>query len=310
MPPATVADLSHHSTDSILADPRFPEARRIYVDAIVRLYENEPMLNRLMHEAGRMAIFFVVMCLNARYDPDDRASWPTVGRVKKALGRFQAASQRRIDDIVGRLVSTGYLRLDTVGGDRRVRIVKPTDAMLAHDQDWMEAHYAPLAHMFPRSDYALPLRRDPRFQTAQRLASLDILDWSARIMADNFGMALFLGRAAGALILTKLVQLMDADPGGLVPDLAYADIGPRFGVSRTHVRTLLQDAEQAGFVRLSGEGGRFVQLTPGLVTAFDRFVADGMSSHDLTWRMAMRRLAGAGDLPAAPGAMAGDARGA
>jgi hypothetical protein len=33
MPPVTVADLSCHSTDAILADPRFPEARRIYVDA-------------------------------------------------------------------------------------------------------------------------------------------------------------------------------------------------------------------------------------------------------------------------------------
>jgi len=290
MPPVTVADLSHHSTELILADPRFLEARRIYVDAIVRLYENEPALNRLMHEAGRMAIFFVVVCLSAGYDPTDRASWPTVGRVKEALGRFQAASQRRIDDVVGRLVSTGYLRLDTVGGDRRVRIVKPTDAMLAHDQDWMVAHYAPLAHLFPGSDYALPLARDPRFQTAQRLASLDILDWSARIMADNSGMALFLDRAAGALILTKLVQLMGQDRGGLVPDLAYADIGPRFGVSRTHVRKLLHDAEQAGFVRLSGGGRRFVQLTPGLIAAFDRFVAGGMSSHDLTCRMAIARM--------------------
>jgi len=290
MPPVTVADLSHHSSDSILADPRFPEARRIYVDAIVRLYENEPMLNRLMHEAGRMAIFFVVMCLNARYDPADRASWPTVGRVKKALGRFQAASQRRIDDIVGRLVSTGYLRLDMVGGDRRVRIVKPTDAMLAHDQDWMVAHYAPLAHMFPGSDYALPLRRDPRFQTAQRLASLDILDWSARIMADNSGMALFLDRAAGALILTKLVQLMDQDRGGLVPDLAYADIGPRFGVSRTHVRTLLQDAERRDLAELSGRGSQQVRLMPSLIASYDRFVAEGMSSHDLTCRMALAEL--------------------
>jgi len=56
--------------------------------------------------------------------------------------------------------------------------------------------------------------------------------------------------------------------------LSYTDLGARFGVSRTHVRTLLQDAEQAGLVSLPGRGGRFVELKPAILQAFDRFVRE------------------------------------
>ena len=38
----------------------------------------------------------------------------------------------------------------------------------------------------------------------------------------------------------------------------------RFGVSRTHVRTLLQDAERAELVALTGQGGRLVELKPAI----------------------------------------------
>ena len=94
-------------------------------------------------------------------------------------------------------------------------------------------------------------------------------------------------------ILTKLVQLVDAAGGNAVEKLSYTDIGARFGVSRTHVRTLLQDAEQAGLVALTGQGGRFVELKPAILRAFDRFIADGMSGHDLLYRIARSRMAGA-----------------
>jgi hypothetical protein len=63
----------------------------------------------------------------------------------------------------------------------------------------------------------------------------------------------------------------------------------RFGVSRTHVRKLLQDAERADLVRLSGQGERLVALKPAMLSAFDRFVAESMSGHDLLFGIALSR---------------------
>jgi DNA-binding IclR family transcriptional regulator len=73
--------------------------------------------------------------------------------------------------------------------------------------------------------------------------------------------------------------------------LSYSDIGARFGVSRTHVRTLLEEAAQHGDVSLSGRGGRLVELKPAILGAFDRFLADSMSGHDLLYQLARERMA-------------------
>jgi hypothetical protein len=62
-------------------------------------------------------------------------------------------------------------------------------------------------------------------------------------------------------------------------------------VSRTHVRNILEEAERGGLLRLTREGGRFVEVTPALVQAFDRFVADGMSGHDLMYTLALQQVA-------------------
>jgi DNA-binding IclR family transcriptional regulator len=116
----------------------------------------------------------------------------------------------------------------------------------------------------------------------------------SQIMAGNPDIMLFMNRDAGMTILTKLVQMFDTAGGNAIEKLSYTDIGARFGVSRTHVRTLLHDAEQAGLVSLSGQGGRFVELKPAILRAFDRFIADSMSGHDLLHRIALSRMAGAG----------------
>jgi len=284
------ACIAHHSTEAILAHPRFAEARAVYVDAILRLYGTESAFNRLMIEAGRSLIFCVVVCLHAGYEPADRATWPTVGRLKDALAQFEAVSRRQIHELIARLVSTGYLQLRAPGGDRRVRIVAPTDKMLAYDREWLAAFYAPLDFMFPNPGYALPMARDRRFQQAQRLASITAFSLAAQIIAGNEAMALFHTRNAGTLILMELIQKMGSNPDGMVAGVTYTDIGLRFDVSRTHVRTLLQEAEQLGLVHLSDEAQQRVRLAPALLEAFDRFVADTMFGNDLLHGMAMEQL--------------------
>jgi hypothetical protein len=290
------AQAAHHTPEAILAHARFPAARKAYVDGVLALYENRPWVNRQMAEVGRMVTYMVLLCLYARYDPADRRTWPTVGRLKEALKPFGVASPRQIDLILARLEAIGLVSLRVAEDDQRMRLLTPTEAMLAYDLDWLAAHYAPLALLFPEDAYALPLARDVRFQVAQRRAATEIFGWSARIMSENREMALFLGRDSAGVILYKLVQTMDDGGGEPRISLSYADTAARFGVSRTHVRTVLRGAEAEGLVRLSGRGGAGIEIMPGLIAALDRLIADGMSSHDLTWRMAMRRIE-AGDFP-------------
>jgi hypothetical protein len=287
--PASSASLldAVHTPEEILAHPRFPAARAAFVDAVLTLHEGDHLHSRLLVEAVRQVTFNLILSLHLRHDVADRATWPTLRRLKDELKTFGLASERRVDALVTRFVQLGYVESLPSELDGRVRLLTPTDKMMSVDRDWLVYHYTPLQEMFPHPGYGEPLARDPAFQRAQRLVSLDFSAKGAEIMASNPAVMRFMSRDAGMLVLIKLVQM--SVPGA--KGLSYTDIGKAFGVSRTHVRSLLEDAAQHGDVSLSGRGGRLAELNPPLRQAFDRFVADAMSGHDLLYRLARERMA-------------------
>jgi hypothetical protein len=283
----------HRLPEEILAHPRFAAARTAFVDAVLGLYEGDAFLNRLLLEASRQIIFNMMVQLYFGYDEADPATWPTMRALKQQMAGFGLSSPRRIEDLVGRLVHFGYLESLASPHDGRVRILTPTAKMIALDQDWLTALHRPLQVMFPDPGYSEVIERDPAFQRAQRRVALGFAAHGSSILAGNPDIMLFMNRDAGITILTKLVRMLYAAEGDDVEKLSYTDIGVRFGVSRTHVRTLLQDAERAGLVTLTGQGGRLVELKPAVLRAFDRFLADTMSGHDLLHRLALGRIAAA-----------------
>jgi DNA-binding MarR family transcriptional regulator len=278
---------SFHSSDEILAHPRFAFARDEFVKAILALYEHKPFLNRLLLEASRTVLVSILMCLYARYDEADRATWPTLRLVADSMAEHQLASASRVHDLVTRFVKAGYLEQRPAPRDRRVRILTPTAKMIAQDQDFLVSHHLPLQILFPDPGYAPIMTRDLAFQLKQRLVSRDLFALGAKILASNPVMMLFQGRDAGVMILIKMIQ-MAGQKGRAEPlEISYSDLGSRFGVSRTHVRELLEEAEQMGLVRLIKGSGRFVELLPSVLQAFDRLVADAMSGFDLCYQLAL-----------------------
>jgi hypothetical protein len=285
-PPQSIAS-TVHAPEAILAHPRFAAARAAFVDAVLALHEGDAFHSRLLVEAVRQVTFNLLVILHLRHDKSDPTTWPTMRRLKEELSIFSLASPRRIDALVARLIHLGYLESRPAANDRRMRILTPTAKMMSLDREWLAYHYVPLQVMFPDS-YAEPLRRDPAFQRAQRLVALDFSAKGAQIMASNPAVMRFMNRDAGVLVLIKLVQMSTAADGA--EGLSYTDIGTRFGVSRTHVRTVLEEAAQHGDVSLTGRGGRLVELGPSILQAFDRFVADAMSGHDLLYQLARERM--------------------
>ena len=122
------------SAEEILAHPRFSFARDEFVKEILALYEHKPFLNRLLLEASRTTLAGVIMCLYARYDEADRSTWPTLQLVVDSMAAYQLASPSRVEDLVSRLVKTGYLERRVIPQDRRVRILIPTDKLVAQER--------------------------------------------------------------------------------------------------------------------------------------------------------------------------------
>jgi hypothetical protein len=277
-----------HTPEEILAHPRFPAARVAFVDAVIALHEGDHFRSRLLVEAMRQVTFNLIVSLHLRHDVADRSTWATPQRLKDEIRMFGMASPRRVDALVARLIQLGYVDSRPSELDGRVRILTPTTRMMSLDRDWLVYHYTPLHVMFPDPGYGEPMAQDAAFQRAQRLVALDFSGKGAEIMANNPAVMRFMGRDSGVLVLIKLIQVSAA---GSAKDVSYSDIGARFGVSRTHVRALLEDAAEHGDVSLSGRGGRLVELKPALLQAFDRFLADAMSGHDMLYKLARERMA-------------------
>ena len=276
--------------DDIVNHPRLPEARRAYLRSFVRLYEGDPFLVRLLLEAGRFVVFHCAAVLEAAQDLSKRETWFTVAALKRQMAMFGYASDRQVDHLVARLREVKFLEQCRAPGDGRVRLLASTHKLRTHHTEWLATHYIPLDTLFPDHDYGPVLARDRAFHALHCSACLPFSPLSARLMMTLPDTLLFFTHAAGPLIQNAvLLAAMDAaDPNAAVPYIEAAD---RFGVSRTHVRNLMANAESAGLVRISGRGGHSIVILPRFWASYDRGLSVGMYLHDAVNLVAMRQWA-------------------
>src|SRR5689334_21924147 len=91
------------TVEGCLRHPRFPEARRLYLERFLAVYGDDPFLVRLLIESGRFLVFLIAATLEAAQDPARRETWFTIGRLKEQMALFGLASGRHIDHLVSRL---------------------------------------------------------------------------------------------------------------------------------------------------------------------------------------------------------------
>jgi hypothetical protein len=276
------------SLDGVTNHPRLPEAHKAYLDRFLEVYGGDPFMVRLLIESGRFLVYHLIVVIEAAADPERRETWPTVGLLKKQIALFGLASGRHIDHLIGRLRSLGLIELRPAEQDKRVRIITAGEKLRAHDRDWLVAHFTPLAVLYPEHDYGPLMRREPEFQKVLRRASVPFVPLGAKMLARVPEMLLFFNHAAGVMVIAALLQAALDDPDRPHAVVPYADVGDRFGVSRTHVRQMLVAAEEAGLVKLHARGGRRVEILPRLIANHRTWVAGGMYCHDICYLAATR----------------------
>ena len=281
VPRIDYADIAQH--------PRLPDARKVFLDRFVDTYDDNPLMVRLLVESGRFAVFLTTIVLDAARDPARPDTWLTTGRLRREVAASGLASERHVDELVGRLCEVGLVELAPSPHDRRLRLLRPTEAAHAHDRAWLAAHFAPLAVCYPQHDYAAVLRRDPHFHLRFRRAGAPLMRLGAKLMRAAPDMHLFFAHAGGYMVLAALLQAALAAGDELHAALPYGHVGERFGLSRTHVRRLLETAQDAGLVRLHERGGRRVEILPRLWASHDSALACRMYLYDLVHVAASRR---------------------
>jgi hypothetical protein len=278
----------------LIAHPRLPSARNAFIGAFLKLYAADPRTAHLLIEFGRYLVFHVALVNFSAQDSKRPDTWATVGRLKKLVQTFNAASIRQVDNLISDLRDAGFLEVAQSEQDGRVRIIKPTKRAMAHDRDWLCAHYAPLTVLYPEKDYSLVMSRNPAFQVHHRRQALEFVPIATGPFATPPEVMVFFDRPGGYLFLAALLQAAQEGQDDSRATVSYAEIGERFGYSRTHVRQVMTDAEAAGLVRLHSRGGHDVEILPALWAGHDKGVAIGMCLHDMIYARAAANWPGRG----------------
>jgi hypothetical protein len=274
----------------LLAHAGFPAAREAYLEAIIAIYDGRTSQIELMADSGRILLYGVVMALWGAYRDDVPATHPTIGRIKDTLARFTLSSPRQIDTIIARFVQAGHLVIEPASHDRRLRIVLPTPSLVRHEAGFLQAHYTPLGIMFGNRQYERALSGETGFLKAVRGCWLSSLEPLAKdVILANRPILKFYNASAGMLLLFELARLQGAADGQAC-EIDHTDLGRRFGVSRTHVRTLLRAAAADGDVAIVGRGR--LRLSDRLCAALDRNIAHRLSLLDRSYAMASRGVDG------------------
>lgn len=258
----------------LLAHPRFGEARHIAMDSYLALYSGTPALNKLLIDGTKHVIIMFAICLAARQREEVPETWLTLAKLQEVVSAFQVGSPGLVETIVARMIDAGLMERVTAADDRRKKLLVPTEALIEHDLDMLAALAAPCVVLGEHPAFALARARDRGLQKAHRIFSVEAFGLAMQTLMKHPEMMLFFLRDAGYLVLISMLQSALASPSGTLSTVAYQDIADRFGVSRSHVRNLVEDAEQAGLMRVTDAGGAGVELLPLLMDKHDRYFAD------------------------------------
>jgi len=275
LPPPQLPSEILKAAAQIRRHPKFQAAVRLNAESLLSFYERQPLLNHLVSEEARWLTGGFILFLHYTRDPNDPTSGATLARVQDLAVKHHLASPGRIAALVGLMRLGGFIKQVNVGADRRLRRLEPTKAFLGYSRRWLSAHLGPIALVSAADDYRALHEKDPTFIERYYREAGRLYFAGGRIPDLMPAIRLFMDRDAAYMIL---LRLWISDPGGVVPPqqpvaLPYKEIGSRFGVSRAHVRKLMEACAERGYVELLAEGGQAIRVLPPLVDLFEDCLA-------------------------------------
>lgn len=226
----------------LLDHPGFPLARQTHCEEHLALFA-DLHFNRTYMAMARNVLFSALMCLHAGYRPHDRATWPTIGGMLEISDRIGLGSRRMAEDFVARLKQIGFVEEVPAPGDRRIKLLRPTQSMIDHDRRYSAALFNALTALESSPHYTRDMGNDPTFHLAQRRAGLANISYTPGIIDRHAWIfRLFNRDAAYGLVCWALAGTARNDP----LHLSFTTLGRHFSVSRTHIRDLIEELASHG----------------------------------------------------------------
>lgn len=289
-----VHPLFRNDIEMLRNSPNFFDAMRCEAQWILQQYagNQDPYFAKYIGDVANVLMESSAIYFDLLKKHENSGAGATLGKLQLVAFVHGYASPRRVTMYVKRLVQDGRLEYSTDGGDRRVRRLLPCEPLIATARQnlagllsscaclWADAFTDKAGILWPRdgsqnwSDEQKAFFERLFLEIGKRyLAGADPL----RPFAD---VRHFTSKDAGSYLISLLMLSSMGNTGRPSADiefsLNYSDAAAASGVSRTHVRNVIEGAEKRGLIADLGEGGRSMRITAKMIEAYEKYFASLM----------------------------------
>lgn len=251
--------------------PHFLDGLFRYQALMPTYFANNLILNRVVTEAWRFEMLVYTLHLHETRDPSDPRTGLTVGRLQAICAQQGIASAGRVTAILGIMQLGGYVVRRRSVLDSRIIHLEPSPGFLAIVEGWNRTICRIIDAISPKDGLAASHAADPRFGREMRRRGAEVLLEGWKLLDPFPEAAHFICRDGGWMLLLHCVASALAPSCGRMIDATSINLGAfgkSFGVSRTHLRRLLETAHAAGLLLEPPRNGTHIVLAPALVAAF------------------------------------------
>jgi len=261
--------------------PNFPDSVALYAQFMAPFFAYNFVLNKVVTEAWRFQMLVFALHLHDTRDFGDPHTGLTVGNMQKICARQGIASSGRVLAYLNIMQMGGYLTRTRSALPGRIVHFAPTPMFLATVEEWNDGIFrlidavvpeqSLLARRFDRPDLGAQMRR----RSAERL----LAGWKP--LAPFPEVEFFATSDGGWTLIAHLIaeSLKHGFEAPISIDLDA--LGQQAGVSRSHLRRLLETAFKQGLLDAAPRNGACVLPSARLVQAFLTWLASYLSNYRL-----------------------------
>jgi hypothetical protein len=270
--------------------PNILNMLKSYNALMLPYFADNIILNKIVTEAWRFEMLVYCLYLYDRRDYEDPRSGLTVSNLGRICSQMNCASPGRVRAILGFMRLGGYLRRIRSHDDNRIVQLEPSPQFINIVEGWNNRIFQISDSVFPGDHLALSHSTSTRLGWEMRgrgceavMAGWKLLDPFPEVyhfVTSDGGWMLLLRCAGEALRLGKDTHIMPVS-------VDLASFGAKFGVSRSHLRRVLESAYEKGLLRAPPKNGSNIILSKELLASYITCMAAEISfyrNHGLAGR--------------------------
>ncbi len=279
--------------------PRMLDGLLCYEKLMTAFFADNLLLNKVVTEAWRFETLVYALHLHDTGDPLNPQTGLTLTRLQKLCAIHKCASPGRVLALTGIMQVAGFLKRRRSALDSRIVHLEPSQGFIAIVEGWNQTIFQIIDAMEPQDGLAQCHLAHPRFgwEMRRRGAERVLAGWK---LLEPFPEVMhFLARDAGwMLLLHCAAQVVRHGQGGRIVPVAVdlKAFGQRYGVSRSHLRRVLEAAHLNGLLLAPPHNGSSIVLAPRLLAAFLACMASELGNFRL-WALEARQALELGERP-------------